>query len=504
MVLLAHATVDADSPLGKADYPPVPHRGKAVLARADRLAEAAREWAPLDSTVTWAAGRVALASGDPGRAAKTLAALKLDAGRNPFLLVDLMEAACRAGLVDDAVAAFERSSPENPSPLLRDEAVGAYLAKARSASAPPLQVFQRVLELRPGDLSALLHLWASAPDATSRLRFQQLLTRFPLDAVEPKTRMLGEYTAEAIVGLEAEGAWSSVLVRDVVATLVWRHPEKPWVGRLLEALCLRRPEDPFWRFYLAEWHQRRGELPEAVNEYETVVRGAPQYARAYERLAMIHAVLAEVGGDARQFEKACTYFVDYARLVPPDSLALRKLIDVGHRLDHVLPSSIGSGWQTAAADGAAVSLLVGPVASRDITLGPNLVASGNFRGWDDQRTAPGWAWIDQATGGKSNRALFVAAPDNLEPWAGPSIRISGLWRDADSAGATAAFGARAPALSLEPRSAYLAACYYRTERVPDDGANVYVSDDPMRLVPGGDIRLPATGGRWRRVVVLVP
>lgn len=149
-------------------------------------------------------------------------------------------------------------------------------------------------------------------------------------------------------------------------------------------------------------------------------------------------------------------------------------------------------------------MLVGPVASRDITLGPNLVASGNFRGWDDQRTAPGWAWIDQATGGKSNRALFVAAPDNLEPWAGPSIRISGLWRDADSAGATAAFGARAPALSLEPRSAYLAACYYRTERVPDDGANVYVSDDPMRLVPGGDIRLPATGGRWRRVVVLVP
>jgi hypothetical protein len=138
-----------------------------------------------------------------------------------------------------------------------------------------------------------------------------------------------------------------------------------------------------------------------------------------------------------------------------------------------------------------------------VELGPNLAENGGFEKWVGER--PDILDIaDMATGDPWNKGLFVDTRDSLISWRGTSGKISGLWlqylQDKEPGRSGFWYWQRRYAIPLTPAAPYLISFYYRTERIPDRAAAVWISYDAKVLF--SSYHLPSTRGKWRHFLAI--
>jgi tetratricopeptide (TPR) repeat protein len=218
----------------------------------------------------------------------------------PILYEDVLTALSRGGEPEGVLALYEAAPPPQPTQAVSDTVALAYLDQVTRGQGEGEtrrgEEWEKVLELRPGDLYANYHLWKRAQEAgdvQAAAAYSETLTYFPLEAVAPTDERLLGYAAQVIPALLEEGVWDREKMLNVVSYLVWQHNTAAGVVRLLEGLTARYPAQPDWPFYLAELYHRRGDLDRAETAYKQVLQIDPDYAQAYLRLGMIYEARAE-------------------------------------------------------------------------------------------------------------------------------------------------------------------------------------------------------------------
>lgn len=152
------------------------------------------------------------------------------------------------------------------------------------------------------------------------------------------------------------------------------------------------------------------------------------------------------------------------------------------------------------------------VAADALQIGPELITNGDFELTtayaDDQLLTPatgdptGWLPSIMASGNPWNLGAFVVGLDALHHVSGSrSLRIDGLFIDHLSDREPARAGLLYPRVVIESGGPYLISFYYRTERISDIGATVWLSDNP-KVLSAGDYALPQTFGAWKRVLLI--
>lgn len=193
----------------------------------------------------------------------------------------------------------------------------------------------------------------------------------------------------------------------------------------------------------------------------------------------------------------------YVRLVPEDLAGWR---EVSFALSKAGADTEASEYQSEfekRADELGFIAQALGVSRTDVSLGPDLIV-------DDGRLEAeprddGWSsalWIKRRD--KDYReGLFFPGIDRHEALFGhPSFRIHGLWAanfPPDKYPSRGGFWG--PPLSLKPMTPYVISFYYRTERLKDNEAGIFVGGNEQVFFPGL-LPLPATGGKWRRVVLI--
>ena len=470
-----------------------------------------------------ALGRAALVAGDAERAADIFDPLLESAGRDPLLYRDVLIALSASGRSDDLLAFYE-------------------------AVAPPSSY--------SNDLYASYLLWRVAGDAMDvdgAAVYSETLTSFSLEAVHSIAEPTLENAAEGVLGLLEDGIWDREKALNVVSFLVWQHDGAASVVRLLEQLAERYPVEPDWLFYLAEAYHRRGELEQAAAMYQRVLTVDSKYAPAYLRLGMVAEAQAQalnVGSELpavvsqEHLQEAARWYAQYQRLAADDLLGLKRLATVCGALEEAgtdaescyqaalwVSGSTSSrvemgrgassvGLETSAADvlreaidarsndrRIVADMLVVPVEA--VGLGVDLVENGGFEAWVEG-TPEGWIWSDMFNREPFNAAAFLGGRDEIYVFEGQrAARVDGFWvqQEEGKSPARAGFWQRGGVpsgswpVTLAADAAYVLSLDYRTTRIPDNGASVWVSGT-SDLFWKGDHGLPGTDGAWWHFVAV--
>lgn len=169
---------------------------------------------------------------------------------------------------------------------------------------------------------------------------------------------------------------------------------------------------------------------------------------------------------------------------------------------------LGEVLETRTDDRHIVAELLG-VSMESVELGPNLVEDGGFEEWMGGRPSR-WMWWTMFNRNPYNAAAFAAGGDGLLPFEGRAVaRVDGFWvqQREDKSPARAGFWQwdeleqNLRPITLTTRGPYVFSFHYRTTRVPEGGARVWVSDDPDVLWAGYH-GLPATDGAWHHFVAV--
>jgi tetratricopeptide (TPR) repeat protein len=309
------------------------------------------------------------------------------------------------------------------------------------------------------------------------------------------------------------------------------------------------PKDPDLLFYLAELYHRRGDLERADAAYQQVLTVDPQYGQAHLRLGMLaEASCGSQGPSCAGLREATEWYGRYFDLVPEDVLALKRLTEVCTTLEqgglenescreaaeqfsrarHQIPESGNNGdsesgefeAETSYAavlsevlaaltdDRKIVAELLGlPV--EDIALGPNLLENGGFEEWVDGKPTA-WRWAAWFSRAPFETAAFIGGADGLSSVEGRlTARVDGLWVRREEGRSTARAGYRQwdegeralRSIPLTADTPYVFSVCYRTSRLRDGAARIWVSPD-LDILWSYDHRLPVTDETWSRLVVI--
>lgn len=143
------------------------------------------------------------------------------------------------------------------------------------------------------------------------------------------------------------------------------------------------------------------------------------------------------------------------------------------------------------------------VNSGDFTFGKDLSVNGDFEDFDfhiDQFR--NWRESYMSTGKPWNFGLFIVGSD----WGGcrdgvRALRIDGLSIENLVDREPARAGLWSSTVEIPARSPYLLSFVYRTEETQNFAATIYLSDSSGSFNKG-DMALPPTHGRWKRVLIL--
>jgi tetratricopeptide (TPR) repeat protein len=499
----------------------------------------------------WGLGRAALALVGLGvqeerngiAAADALSPLAIGGTRNPLLYQDALIALSFSGQPEALIALYDANLPVGQIRPISDTVALAYMRRSAPGD------LARARAWRPGDLYVNYHLWQAARDAgdvRAAAAYSRTLAYFPLEAVNPTDGRLLDYAVKVIPSLLDEGLWDRDKTLNTVSFLVWQHNGAVGVERLLEQLAERHPADPDRLFYLAELYHRRGDLDQAEAVYRQVQALGPAYAQAYLRLGMVAEAPSQISNlssqapssrSQEQLKDAARWYGQYHAMVSDDLLDLKRLAEVCTALEQAgkddescrqaalrvsgfvsqvegkpetsnleLESSPAAtllgALEVRTGDRYIVADLLG-VPVEDVLLGPNLMKNEGFEEWLNRRPR-WWGWVSWFSRGSLNAAAFAGGADDLNSFDGRwSARVDGLWvqRQEDKRPARAGFWqwdetARAPRpITLTVGIPYVLSFHYRTMRVPDGGAKVWVSDSPD-VFRARHYSLPATGGAW--------
>jgi len=393
--------------------------------------------------------------------------------------------------------------------------------------------------------------------------YSEMLIHFPLEAVHPADERLLDYVADTVPCLLEEGLWDRDKTLNVVSFLVWQHSGAAGVERLLERLSGRYPTEPDWPFYLAELYHRQQVLDQAEAMYRQVLEVDRDYAQAWLRIGMLSEARAEewtgdpccamssatgrpMDGPADLplacLQKAVAWYNRYHVLAPDDLLGLNRLAEVCATLEkagvedescrqaaervleglgseetagrrkggiHNSPAVVLQATLATYTDGRHIVAAMLGVPVESVKLGPNSVANGGFEEWVRGRPWQ-WLWSAMFNSDPFNAAAFAKGADRLLFFEGEqSARVDGFWVQQEVGRSLARAGfwqwdekrLALRSIALTAGAPYIISFYYRTTRIPDSKATVWISDDAAVLW-AHDYGLPATGETWRHFVAL--
>jgi tetratricopeptide (TPR) repeat protein len=439
----------------------------------------------------WLSGHAAVAQGRYGDAVQALSPLEPYATRYPLLLQDLLIAYSHTGLEHQSVALYERNAARlRPSPAVTEAVALAYLAQ-QPVGTTSADALRRVLRLRPGDLYANYHLRRmaqAAGDQTAAGTYEQALTYFSLDAVDPTDERWLDYAASVIPDLLDEELWDQTVAVNVAALLAWKHSTSMAVEDLIKALSEGHPANADWPFYLAEIYHRRGDLARAAETYQEVLRRDPAYLPALLRLGMV----AEAQG-AR--EQALGWYQQYHHAAPEDPVGLEKLTTLGEQMGQADSAELRSKLSEMLDDRKWVATQLG-VAPDDVILGPNLVQNGDFAAW--QGNIPADWEIGTYLGKDHDSGLYASGRDELGVDE-PTLRIVTLWGGNLDDGTTT-YSEYVGTPFLIQNAKYLISLQYAAKNFDGAQGLLFLGEYDR---PGGKIvahhGLPDTGLLWQQV-----
>ncbi len=137
-----------------------------------------------------------------------------------------------------------------------------------------------------------------------------------------------------------------------------------------------------------------------------------------------------------------------------------------------------------------------------VRLGAELVINGSFEQGILAEDRPlGW-WPAFETTGILNPAAFVMGTDSEHAWGqGRSLRIDGIHEQRLSNRYPARAGYAHAPITLKGQTPYVISFVYRTERTTEPTASVWLTFD-SQVVSKNHRLLPATNGRWQRVIIV--
>lgn len=259
-------------------------------------------------------GRAALASRNDALAMRTLSPLENDYVGNQFVYIDVITAFSRNDQPEKVIKFYKTNPPPLRSRVISDTVALAYLRQGDLDNA---------YNLRPGDLYVNHHLWQQVNKDGDLKRaeiYEDALTNFSLEAIDPADPGLLAYTDQVVPALLENGLWGRQRTLNVISFLAWVHYQATEVERLLESVSEQYPEEPEWSFYLGELYHRRRNFRRAEQLYRRVLEIDPEYAPAYLRMGMIAAQLG-------MFEEAARWYEHYHQMMPDDLLGLKKLAE---------------------------------------------------------------------------------------------------------------------------------------------------------------------------------
>jgi len=505
--------------------------GERLAAGMAHLEEAVR-WDPRDVQALRLLARGYVSLGEREAALETLQRALAVRPENPMLHLELGDVYDSIGDAEAAVREYEAGGIG--SRVLPAAANYLKLADGQAlfgSGELAISFWRKALALDPGNLYALYQLariHRDLGDVERAAGYEERLRYFELESIAvPLDFRLAEYQGRAMVGLVEEGIWRRETLLSVISYQVWQFAEDVnglMTEHVLEVLLGQWPEDPDILFYLAELHQRRGDLEQARDGYLRVLEVDPEYGRAYLRLGMVAE--AECESRTTGCEEAAEWYARYYEVAPDDLLGLKRLAEICTALEEagieeegcrkaaerISSSNLPSGITPAAIlrealeartdDRRIVAELLG-VPVEDVELGPNLVKNGGFEEWVGGRPEQ-WGISNMATGDPWNRGAFRGGQDGLIVCEGESsVRINGLWleRRYDREPGRYGFALETPVV-LFPGHWYVLSLDYKTEGLPDNGATVWTTDKvPWSIFPH-EIGLPSTGGEWNHFVLL--
>lgn len=418
---------------------------------------------PDNTHLRWNLARINLAVGNASAASELLSTTDCRLHTEPLRYLDTLIAHSRADNYQTVITLYEslplpsELETSSVSPFARqtsDLVALAYMARAKERMADSdktsvLQDSQQALLKRPSDLYALYNLF-KIQTQLGRLDLadihRQELVQFSASGLEFADPRLADLTAEAISQLVADGLWTKTTALNVAATLVWRKPDSEGTLRLLQRLAKYYPNEPEWRSFLdeARWRNEQRQQPQG-------------------NVASLHSSLGS----------------------------------------NVLPPSLSDTPQVVA------EMLSMP--QETIRLEQNLLPNSSFEEQADGQPL-GWRGLTLAMNMPHDRALFYPGRDSFDSFSGTqSARISGLWigKETSRGRPNSGFwlwdesGSANRLVPLESGETYVISFHYRTEWTEDNQVAIYLNagTDPLSSF-GGEYYLPATGGSWRKAVLV--
>jgi len=138
----------------------------------------------------------------------------------------------------------------------------------------------------------------------------------------------------------------------------------------------------------------------------------------------------------------------------------------------------------------------------DVELGPNLVENGGFEAWKEGRLEE-WDWSPMFSKSPFNKALFVGGFDEFESYDGEkAMRIDGFWIQKEKDLHPARAGYWHGAIELKPDTPYVLSFYYRTRKLREGKAAVWVFSGEPEVLFKHDHMLPRTYSSWRKFIIV--
>lgn len=237
----------------------------------------------------WALGRIALLTGNYSQAANALKRSESVALNQPLLYQDLFIALSQAGMDKDVIALFGEFPSLVKSSITKDYLVLAHLNLSKHQNERT-EHLKQVIKIHPTDLYANYFLWRQAlesGDTSNEKFYSQKLTDFSARSLIPVDLRLLNYTCDVIPYLHHASLWDKEKTLDVISFLVWKYYGDENVLQLIENMVNQYPSQAEWRFYLAEYYHREGNLEQAKTIYQQVVELDPEYPQAQLRLSVI-------------------------------------------------------------------------------------------------------------------------------------------------------------------------------------------------------------------------
>ncbi|WP_322798542.1 tetratricopeptide repeat protein [Thermoflexus sp.] len=477
---------------------------------------AALEWDPHHRSARMGLARAYAAQNRPELAMKALAPALEQYPRNPLFWLAWGDLHDMQGNTEAAIQAYERGYVGSRAvPLVANYLKLADAHASQGNGEQAIRLWQRVLQLDPGNLYALYQLWrfqrmmgdtTAVAERMAQLRaFREESIRVPVDL----DFRLARFQGIAMARLVEEGIWEAAVLERVVRAQAARFSaglEGLMTEQLLRTLHQRRPGDLTVKFALAEVLQRRGAWDPAEALYREIAEREPEFASAFLRLGMIAESRASPS-QPEAMQQAAQWYRRYLDQVPEDLLGLRRWTEICGSLwasgveERACEDSVGGRRElTARTEDSDVVASLLRVPKEDLVLGPNLLANGGFE--DGSSLDPeGWSWSDMSNHPPWNAGLFLGKRDDLEAYEGQrAVRVDGIWaaRDPGREGARAGYWAKE--VPLRP-GLYLLSFAYRTQLGRNGWAGIWVSDRSEVLF-AGDLKLPDTRGAWRRAMII--